>query len=84
MWAAVFAAVLLSACSSTKSVPDNAFLLEKVTLKSDTRHFDASVLQPYLKQKPIQNGSQHLTSRYTPIRWLAVTQPSGLTRLSRK
>lgn len=51
MWAAVFAAVLLSACSSTKSVPDNAFLLEKVTLKSDTRHFDASVLQPYLKQK---------------------------------
>ena len=47
----VVAVALLTACSATKFVPDNSYLLEKVELKSDTKDFDVTGLEPYIRQK---------------------------------
>lgn len=42
---------LLWACSATKFVPENEYLLEGVELKSDQKGFDAAQLEPYIRQK---------------------------------
>ncbi|MGI6223437.1 MAG: BamA/TamA family outer membrane protein [Prevotella sp.] len=42
---------LLAGCSSTKFIPDNQYLLDKVEIKSDTKGFDAATLAPYIRQK---------------------------------
>ena len=42
---------LICACSSTKFVPENEYLLESVEIKADTKGFDASMLEPYVRQK---------------------------------
>ena len=42
---------LLAACSATKFVPDESYLLEKVELKSDTKKFNVASLEPYIRQK---------------------------------
>lgn len=42
---------LICACSSTKFVPENEYLLESVEIKADTKSFDASMLEPYVRQK---------------------------------
>lgn len=41
----------VSSCSSTKFVPENEYLLEKVEVKSDVKGFDASALLPYVRQR---------------------------------
>ena len=41
---------LICACSSTKFVPENEYLLESVEIKADTKSFDASMLEPYVRQ----------------------------------
>lgn len=46
---AVFA---LSACSTTKTVPQGEYLLDKVDVKVDDKSLSAKTLSPYLKQKP--------------------------------
>ena len=43
--------LIIGACSATKFVPDEKYMLEKVQIKSDTKRFDPSVLQPYIRQK---------------------------------
>lgn len=43
--------LILSSCSATKFIPDEEYLLEKVEVKSDTKGFDAALLQPYIRQK---------------------------------
>ncbi len=43
--------MLLSACSATKFIPDEEYMLEKVEIKSDQKGFDAAVLAPYIRQK---------------------------------
>ncbi len=42
---------LLAACSSTKYIPEEQYLLESVELKSDAKDFNASSLEPYIRQK---------------------------------
>ena len=42
---------VLAACSSTKLIPENQYLLDKVEIKSDTKGFDAALLAPYIRQK---------------------------------
>lgn len=42
---------ILSACSSTKFIPENKYLLDRVEIKSDRKNFDVSTLQPYIHQK---------------------------------
>ncbi len=49
--ACVLFVLIIGACSATKFVPDEKYMLEKVQIKSDTKHFDPSVLQPYIRQK---------------------------------
>lgn len=43
--------VLLSACSSTKFVPENEYLLDRVSITSDVKGFDVAALEPYIRQK---------------------------------
>lgn len=43
--------LLMASCSSTKFVPDKAYLLDKVEIKSDQKGFDAALLEPYIRQK---------------------------------
>lgn len=42
---------LLSACSATKFVPDGEYMLRKVQVVSDDASFNASSLEPYVRQK---------------------------------
>lgn len=44
--------ILFSACNLTKYVPENEYLLEKVSLKSDNKKLDKSELKSYLRQQP--------------------------------
>lgn len=44
-------ACLLSACSSSKFIPEERYLLESVEVRSDARHFDAASLAPYIRQQ---------------------------------
>lgn len=41
----------LSACSTSKYVPQGSYLLTSVEIRSDVRSFDASQLFPYIRQK---------------------------------
>lgn len=42
---------LVSACSTSKYVPQGSYLLTSVEIESDERSFDASQLFPYIRQK---------------------------------
>jgi outer membrane protein assembly factor BamA len=42
---------LVSACSSTKFVPDKNYLLESVEVRADEKHIDAAALAPYVRQQ---------------------------------
>lgn len=51
--AVVIAALsLLTGCSSTKYVPDNQYLLDKVVITSDDKDFKEADLRDYLYQRP--------------------------------
>ena len=51
--AVVIAALsLLTGCSSTKYVPDNQYLLDKVVITSDDKNFKEADLRDYLHQRP--------------------------------
>lgn len=43
---------MLASCSATRQVPDGAYLLDRVEVKSDQKGFDASQLAPYIRQRP--------------------------------
>ena len=43
---------LLSGCSSTRYVPDNQYLLDKVVIVSDSQSFKENDLKDYLHQRP--------------------------------
>jgi len=69
---------LLAACSATKFVPDESYLLEKVELKVDTKKFNVASLEPYIRQKAnskwfsvfkIPLGTYALSGRDT-TRWI--------------
>ena len=69
---------LLAACSATKFVPDESYLLEKVELKADTKKFNVASLEPYIRQKAnskwfsvfkIPLGTYALSGRDT-TRWI--------------
>ena len=44
--------VLLSACSTTKYVPDGSYLLDEVEIITDNKELKPSELSLYLRQKP--------------------------------
>ena len=43
--------MLFSSCSTSKFVPENEYLLDRVIIKSDVKGFDAAQLEPYIHQK---------------------------------
>ncbi len=49
---AVIAVLLCTACSTSKSVPEGAYTLEKVSVECDNKDIDASTLAEYIRQKP--------------------------------
>ena len=49
---ALICLVILSSCSTTKYVPDNQYLLDKVEIVSDGGPFKPSELRDYLHQRP--------------------------------
>ena len=46
----VLFATLLTACSASKFVPENQYMLESVKIKSDQKDLDASTLSAYVRQ----------------------------------
>ena len=42
---------LLSACGSSRLIPDNSYLLESVEIKTDDKRVDVSSLTPYIRQR---------------------------------
>lgn len=42
---------LLSACSTSKFIPDGEYYLDKVSIRSDNKQVNASSLEPYIRQK---------------------------------
>ena len=70
--------LLLTACSASKFIPDEQYLLEKVEIRSDKKGFDAALLEPYIRQKAnskwfslfkIPLGTYALSGRDT-TRWI--------------
>ncbi len=47
----LFLPLVLSACSTSKSVPDGEYILNKVEVKSDSAGYDAGALKQYVRQK---------------------------------
>jgi len=47
----LFFIALMVSCSATKFVPDGQYMLDKVVLKSDDKHVDVTLLEPYIRQK---------------------------------
>jgi hypothetical protein len=43
--------LFLVGCSSSKFIPGNEYLLQKVEVRSDQKGFDAASLEPYIRQK---------------------------------
>lgn len=43
--------LLLAGCSTSKYIPENAYLLEGVEIHSDQKNFNVSTLAPYIRQK---------------------------------
>ncbi len=43
--------IIFSACSSSKFIPDEKYLLDKVEIRSDEKGFDGALLEPYIRQK---------------------------------
>ncbi len=48
---AVWAVITVSSCSSAKYIPDNQYLLQGVEVRSVDKHFDATTLEQYIRQK---------------------------------
>lgn len=42
----------LASCSTTKYVNEGSYLLDKVEIRSDSKHYKAADLKPYLRQQP--------------------------------
>ena len=47
----MFVPLVLGACSVSKHVPEGAYILNKVEVKSDDKSYDTSSLKPYVRQK---------------------------------
>ena len=47
----VLLTVFVSGCSSSKYIPQDEYLLESVEIKSDSKLLNASLLEPYIRQK---------------------------------
>ena len=45
------ALLIVAACSPDKFIPENQYLLEKVRVQSDAKHFDAAQMAQYVRQK---------------------------------
>jgi len=43
--------MLMAGCSSSKLIPEEEYLLEKVQVKTDDKHLDVGYLEPYIRQK---------------------------------
>ncbi len=52
LYIALLVVSFLSACSATKHVPENNYLLDNVRIKSDTKKFKESELKAFLRQTP--------------------------------
>ena len=70
--------LLLAGCSSTKYVPDNQYLLNKVKITTDNKSVDKETLRTYLRQTPnqsifslfrLQLGVYNLSGRDTTSWW---------------
>ncbi len=46
-----FIIATLYGCSSSKFIPTNEYLLDKVSITSDDKHVNAGLLEPYIRQK---------------------------------
>lgn len=51
LWGMVLVA-LLNACSATKFIPEGQYMLESVSVKSEDKTLDASLLKGYIRQHP--------------------------------
>jgi outer membrane protein assembly factor BamA len=48
----ILSVLLLTACNTTKYVPDGEYLLNKVNLKTDAKEIDKAELKDYIRQTP--------------------------------
>jgi outer membrane protein assembly factor BamA len=51
-WIGIFLLLLLTACNTTRFIPQGEYLLDKVTITMDDKGVDQSVLLPYVQQTP--------------------------------
>ena len=52
VWWGMTLLVLLNACSATKFIPDGEYMLENVSVKSESKELDAALLKGYIRQHP--------------------------------
>lgn len=56
--------VLLTACNTTKFVPDGEYILDRVEMRCDVKDFDVAALEPYIRQ---QANSRWFSSFKIPL-----------------
>ncbi len=74
----LFTVILLSACNTTKHVPDGQYLLSKSRIHTDVKNIPRSDLEDYLRQTPntkvlgvfpLQLGIYNIAGKDTSKRW---------------
>jgi len=74
----LFTVILLSACNTTKHVPDGQYLLNKSRIHTDVKNIPRSDLEDYLRQTPntkvlgvfpLQLGIYNIAGKDTSKRW---------------
>lgn len=77
VWWGMTLLALLNACSATKFIPDGEYMLENVSVKSESKELDAALLKGYIRQHPnskwfsllkVPMGSYALSGRDTTKR----------------
>ena len=83
---AIFATVvlLLTSCSSTKYVPDGAYLLDEVRIQTDNKEVRPSNLSIYLRQNPNSKWFSLIKTQLYVYNWSGRDSTRWVNRTLRK
>lgn len=79
-----FVALLWASCSSTKYVPEGAYLLDEVRIRTDNAEVKPSNLSVYLRQSPNSKWFNLIKTQLYIYNWSGRDSTSGINRALRR
>ena len=80
----VFILLLLAACSSTKYVPEGAYLLDEVRIRTDNENITSSDLSMYVRQKPNSKWFSLIKTQLYVYNWSGRDTTRWINRMLRR